>query len=68
MPAEAAWELNVRGVGQVSLGDVAARLGVTRAALYNCVGAGGSDGMLHRVTHRQTEIWALSACYRAPLA
>jgi AcrR family transcriptional regulator len=34
---EAAVELNGRGVGQVSLGDVAARLGVTRTALYNYV-------------------------------
>jgi AcrR family transcriptional regulator len=34
---EAAMELNARGVGQASLGDVAARLGVTRTALYNYV-------------------------------
>lgn len=38
MLAEAASELNARGVGQVSLGDVATRLGVTRTALYNYVG------------------------------
>lgn len=34
---EAAVELNGRGVGQVSLGDVAGRLGLTRTALYNYV-------------------------------
>ncbi len=38
MLAQAALELNARGVGQVSLGDVATRLGVTRTALYNYVG------------------------------
>lgn len=37
MLAQAALELNARGVGQVSLGDVAQRLGVTRTALYNYV-------------------------------
>jgi AcrR family transcriptional regulator len=37
MLAEAALELNARGAGQVSLGDVANRLGVTRTALYNYV-------------------------------
>ena len=37
MLVEAAVELNARGVGQVSLGDVAARLGITRTALYNYV-------------------------------
>lgn len=34
---EAAAELNGRGVGQVSLGNIAGRIGVTRTALYNYV-------------------------------
>ena len=34
---QAAVELNARGVGQASLADIAARLGVTRTALYNYV-------------------------------
>lgn len=34
---EAAMELNARGVGQASLADIAARMGVTRTALYNYV-------------------------------
>lgn len=34
---EASVELNARGVGQASLGDIAARMGVTRTAIYNYV-------------------------------